>query len=595
MADMSTAMQMASAPRAPAPPQGGLTQATQAQMPAPTGSSTGAAQSIDNINNVIQPGMEGAANLATSRYAKLLDSYLAEGLPSLQENQRAAKLAREKWEATMQPEELSGMDLLARGATAGIANNPALLEGGNFGAMLASMGAGVDATRQKHMLSEQTKAKALFDSRQGDFEQQEKRMLDIGGKSALLGGGGRQSGVRFKYSKNADGTTTVFDTQAGGGPIGTYGPQDISKISNMAQMLAKAAFEKGDYATLDEALAWAQAEAFKQVAGMNAAVGNRTAPLQGNVGGVPAVAQPGAPAAQPQAIQAEVPTAPTGAADVFKIDTSRWTPDERAAVQGQIEAYKKSPTPETRARVEAYFAGLNKKYASPTDTPATNGDTPVMKKLDPAVEAGRKKEAERQAEVRTAKPLKAQEEVGKAEGVRAGAKPDEVVAARTAVAQIDRLEKALISTMGMPGLDKTHGLSGYIPFIGDVATARGTEAQDYKSKLVTLRAQIGFEALQAMRDASKTGGALGNVTEKEIDFLQNSLDAIDTRMSDEEAKKSYNNILAMVQDMRKRVTENFLTKYPQGNTPADVLGGEKTREVNGKIWIKRADGKWYPK
>jgi hypothetical protein len=147
----------------------------------------------------------------------------------------------------------------------------------------------------------------------------------------------------------------------------------------------------------------------------------------------------------------------------------------------------------------------------------------------------------------------------------------------------------------MPGLDKVHGLSGYIPIIGDVATARGTEAQDYKSKLLTLKAQIGFQALQDMRNASKTGGALGNVTVQEIEFLQNSLDAIDTKMSDEEAKKSYDHILGLVQNMRKRVTDNFLTKYPQGNTPADILGGDKTREVNGKTYIKRADGKWYPK
>jgi hypothetical protein len=289
--------------------------------------------------------MDGAADLATTSYAKLLEGYLKQGLPSMQEAQKASEAARAKWEATMQPEQLSGMDLLVRGATAGIAGKPELLEGGNFGAMLASMGNGVDQAAQLQKKLEQGKAKSLLDSRQADFEQQEKRTFDVASKAALLGGG-KHSGVRFKYSKNADGTTTIFDTQNGGGPIGTYGPQDIKHISNTAQMLAKAAFEKGDYATLDEALVWAQAKAMEQVAGINASVGNRTAPLQGQTGGVPSVQSPAAP----EIISEKVPTG-SATSDEFKFDTAGWTPDQKAAVKGQIEAYKASPTPETKARL----------------------------------------------------------------------------------------------------------------------------------------------------------------------------------------------------------------------------------------------------
>jgi hypothetical protein len=38
--------------------------------------------------------------------------------------------------------------------------------------------------------------------------------------------------------------------------------------------------------------------------------------------------------------------------------------------------------------------------------------------------------------------------------------------------------------------------------------------------LDTIGANMGFEQLQAMRAASPTGGALGNVTERELELLQ---------------------------------------------------------------------------
>ena len=48
----------------------------------------------------------------------------------------------------------------------------------------------------------------------------------------------------------------------------------------------------------------------------------------------------------------------------------------------------------------------------------------------------------------------------------------------------------------------------------------GTEAQATAAKLDTIKANIGFDKLQKMRDASPTGGALGQVSERELGFLQ---------------------------------------------------------------------------
>ena len=46
-----------------------------------------------------------------------------------------------------------------------------------------------------------------------------------------------------------------------------------------------------------------------------------------------------------------------------------------------------------------------------------------------------------------------------------------------------------------------------------------TERSNMEASMKTLEAQSGFSTLQAMREASKTGGALGAINEKEMDLL----------------------------------------------------------------------------
>ncbi len=48
-------------------------------------------------------------------------------------------------------------------------------------------------------------------------------------------------------------------------------------------------------------------------------------------------------------------------------------------------------------------------------------------------------------------------------------------------------------------------------------------ARDLNEDAKTLRAQLAFDALQAMRDASPTGGALGQVSEIELQLLESSI------------------------------------------------------------------------
>ena len=75
------------------------------------------------------------------------------------------------------------------------------------------------------------------------------------------------------------------------------------------------------------------------------------------------------------------------------------------------------------------------------------------------------------------------------------------------------------------------GLGALIPDVGfgsGVASMfSGTDARRIKGNLKTIQAQIGFQKLQTMREASPTGGALGQVSEKEIGFLQSIMGDIE--------------------------------------------------------------------
>lgn len=76
---------------------------------------------------------------------------------------------------------------------------------------------------------------------------------------------------------------------------------------------------------------------------------------------------------------------------------------------------------------------------------------------------------------------------------------------------------ALIDTEG-----GVTGLSGKVS--GLVA---GTDAFTLKKIINTLDANLAFEALQAMRDASPTGGALGQVSEMELVLLRSAVTSLD--------------------------------------------------------------------
>lgn len=71
-----------------------------------------------------------------------------------------------------------------------------------------------------------------------------------------------------------------------------------------------------------------------------------------------------------------------------------------------------------------------------------------------------------------------------------------------------------------------------------------SQAVAFASKLETLKASIAFAELTEMREASKTGGALGQVSERELSLLTNARAALNTKMSPEDFRAELQKIEA---------------------------------------------------
>lgn len=85
-------------------------------------------------------------------------------------------------------------------------------------------------------------------------------------------------------------------------------------------------------------------------------------------------------------------------------------------------------------------------------------------------------------------------------------------------------------------LDMIAGLKGRVsPFntgLGSLLSyIPGSAARNFQAGVDALKANVGFNELAQMREASKTGGALGNISDTELRLLSSALGSLDTAQS----------------------------------------------------------------
>ena len=135
--------------------------------------------------------------------------------------------------------------------------------------------------------------------------------------------------------------------------------------------------------------------------------------------------------------------------------------------------------------------------------------------------------------------------------------------------------KKLDATMGILGeageLRKDMNALGYVLN----AALPGTDARELASKVDTIQANLAFSELEEMRKNSPTGGALGNVTEKELDLLKSAVSGLDPALGLE----AFNKQVKLIQDHYDRFKK--------------ALVGQADFSVDeGIIYIKDTEGQW---
>ncbi len=146
-----------------------------------------------------------------------------------------------------------------------------------------------------------------------------------------------------------------------------------------------------------------------------------------------------------------------------------------------------------------------------------------------------------------------------------------LVAARTVLTSIDR---ALGSVNGW-NAGALGWARSFLP---------GSSARDLNATLDTIKGNLSFDRLQQMREASATGGALGSITERELDLLGSTLASLEIGQSPEklaqglqDVRQRYGRIVANLEAIGRGETQAPAgdpreTLPAQPNTPQQVSG-----------------------
>ncbi len=104
-------------------------------------------------------------------------------------------------------------------------------------------------------------------------------------------------------------------------------------------------------------------------------------------------------------------------------------------------------------------------------------------------------------------------------------------------------------------LKKHPGLAGAVGFGVGARFFPGTDASDFAAIVETVQARLGFDELAKMRAASPTGGALGQISERELSFLQAANQSLSLSQSEDQFLENVELIEASLARLRKAQEE----------------------------------------
>jgi hypothetical protein len=267
-------------------------------------------------------------------------------------------------------------------------------------------------------------------------------------------------------------------------------------------------------------------------------------------GGAPAMTAP-AGEAPVNALAANAPTASVAPANALARPPSKGAPDETVALAQKIDQLIALGTPQSIQAANALQGRLKQQSA-----PVVVGPKSAL--INPATgEVVYRNTAAETAPGSMLSPKDLQK--------READYPRATSAMKGFESKSDGFIKDLEKLRDHPGLDNITGfIAGRVPSL----TAEGRAAQALYNKVT---AKGGFQALQDMREASKTGGALGSVSNQEGKQLIASFAAIDQVQDKKDVQDAINQAVTDIQGAKTRMREAYDMTYDYRASK----GGEK--------------------
>ena len=116
------------------------------------------------------------------------------------------------------------------------------------------------------------------------------------------------------------------------------------------------------------------------------------------------------------------------------------------------------------------------------------------------------------------------------------------------ISDVEKKQTGWLET-GLPG-----SLLGMVP---------GTDAYNLDKTIDTIKANIGFKELQDMRAASPTGGALGQIAVRELEFLQAAVGSLQQGQDQGQLRANLQSVRTHFENWKNAVTQHYQQQYGQ--------------------------------
>jgi hypothetical protein len=161
--------------------------------------------------------------------------------------------------------------------------------------------------------------------------------------------------------------------------------------------------------------------------------------------------------------------------------------------------------------------------------------------------------------------------------------------ARSTLDTLDRKTDFVLSALRKAKEQATGGVGGAAGLNALAAAIPETAAYDLRSTLDTIEAAVGFDELQQMRDNSPTGGAVGNLTDRELSLLSSLRGSLEQGQSPDQLRANIERMISEIEKVRNERKAAFTRQYSQrSGAKAPGSSGITPEQARAELARRRA-------